>query len=192
MNLLCFPARSPTCNLEQHFAAMEARRWPSLGAGHDALPISSASAPRQGLEIINWISSDCGIGPKGSLARLHHHFDGVLDAVARVAQCPRQLVESKGVRVDEARVKALGAHERLRAMGGAAAFAANPVDIDVVAHEMRHVDQHGLVREGGEAHLAAAVEHAPGCVDGVGGTRALDDIIDALAAVQSQYGLNRI
>src|SRR5215813_4602094 len=78
-------------------------------------------------------------------ARLHHHLDRVLDAVLGVADRGRQVVEREGVGVDLAGVEALLAHESLGAMGRALAFAADAVDINVVAHDVRNVDRRLLV-----------------------------------------------
>src|SRR5262249_22314627 len=162
-----------------------------LMCGRSAAALS-ASALRQGFEFAHGIPSDCGKMPMPVLSRLYDHLDGVLDTVAGVAQRLRQLVEGEGVRVDKARVKALRPHQGLRTVGGAFALAANAVDVDVVANQIGHVDRHGLVREGGKAHLAAAVEHAPGGVDGAGRTGALNHIVHALAAIEPKHGLHRI
>src|SRR5215469_218115 len=120
-------------------------------------------------------------------ARLHHHLDRVLDAVLGVADRGRQVVEREGVGVDLAGVEALLAHERLGAMSRTLAFAADAVDVDVVAHDLGDIDRRLLVREGGEADLAAAVDHADCVVDGVGRARALEHVVDALAAVEPPH-----
>src|SRR5215468_9185658 len=119
--------------------------------------------------------------------RLNHHLDRVLDAVLGVADRGRQVVEREGVGVDLAGVEALLAHERLGAMSRTLAFAADAVDVDVVAHDLGDIDRRLLVREGGEADLAAAVDHAHRLVDGVGRARALEHVVDALAAVEPPH-----
>src|SRR6516162_7464007 len=124
--------------------------------------------------------------------RLHHHLDRVLDAVLGVADRGRQVVEREGVGVDLASIEALLAHESLGAMGRALAFAADAVDVDVVAHDLGDIDRRLLVREGGEADLAAAVDHAHRLVDGVGRARALEHVVDALAAVELAYRRDRV
>ena len=72
-------------------------------------------------------------------------------------------------------------------MGRALSFAANAIDVDVVAHDLRDVDRRLLVREGGEADFAAAVDHADRFVDGIGRARALEHIVDTLAAVEPAH-----
>src|SRR6516225_5204281 len=124
--------------------------------------------------------------------RLHHHLDRVLDAVLGVADRGRQVVEREGVGVDLGGVEALLAHESLGAMGRALAFAADAVDVDVVAHDLGDIDRRLLVREGGEADLAAAVDHAHRLVDGVGRARAFEHVVDALAAVELAYRRDRV
>src|SRR6516164_7272384 len=124
--------------------------------------------------------------------RLHHHLDRVLDAVLGVADRGRQVVEREGVGVDLGGVEALLAHESLGAVGRALAFAADAVDVDVVAHDLGDIDPRLLVREGGEADLAAAVDHAHGLVDGVGRARAFEHVVDALAAVEPAHRRDRV
>src|SRR5262249_7180455 len=91
------------------------------------------------------------------------------------------------VGVDLGRVEALLAHEGFGAVGRALAFAADAVDVDVVAHDLGDIDRRLLVREGGEADLAAAVDHADRLVDAVGRARALEHVVDALAAVEPPH-----
>ena len=51
-------------------------------------------------------------------------------------------------------------------MGRARALAAYTEHVDVVAHQVRHVDQRGIVRKRGEADLGdRAIQHAPCHVD---------------------------
>src|SRR5215471_15927032 len=125
-------------------------------------------------------------------ARLHHHLDRVLDPVLGVADRGRQVAEREGVGVDLGGVEALLAHESFGAMGRALAFAADTVDVDVVAHDLRDIDRRLLVREGCEADLAAAVDHAHRLVDGVGRARALEHIVDTLAVVEPAHRRNRV
>src|SRR5262252_9066231 len=124
--------------------------------------------------------------------RLHHHLDRVLDAVLGVADRGRQVVEREGVGVDLSGVVALLAHESFGAMGRALAFAADTIDVDIVAHDLGDIDRRLLVREGGEADLAAAVDHAHRLVDGVGRARALEHIVDTLAAVEPAHRRDRV
>src|SRR4029453_9364833 len=125
-------------------------------------------------------------------ARLHHHLDGIFDAVLGVADRGRQVVEREGVGVDLGGIEALLAHERFGAVRRALAFAANAVDVDVVAHDLCDIDRRLLVREGGEADFAATVDHADRLVDGVGRAGALRDVVDAVAAVDAAHRRNRI
>src|SRR5229473_8533173 len=117
-------------------------------------------------------------------ARLHHHLDRILDAVLGVADRRRQIVERERMGVDLGGVEAFLRHEGFGAMGRALALAADAVEIDVVAHDMGDVDRRLLVREGGEADLAAAIDHADRLVHGIGRARAFEDVVDALAAVE--------
>src|SRR5262250_1193407 len=93
-------------------------------------------------------------------ARLHHHLDRVLDPILGVADRGRQVVEREGVGVGLGGIEPLLGHEGLGAVGRALALAADAVEIDVVAHDVGDVDRRLLVRERGEADLAAAVDHA--------------------------------
>src|SRR5499433_3544877 len=120
------------------------------------------------------------------------HLVRGLDAVLGVADRGRQIVEREGVRMDLGGVEALLAHEGFGAVGRALAFAADAVDVDVVAHDLGDIDRRRLVREGGEADLAAAVDHAHRLVDGVGCARALEHVVDALAAVKPAHGRDRV
>src|SRR5229473_2714987 len=117
-------------------------------------------------------------------ARLHHHLDRILDAVLGVADRRRQIVERERMGVDLGGVEAFLRHEGFGAVGRALALAADAVEIDVVAHDVGDVDRRLLVREGGEADLAAAIDHADRLVDRIGRARAFDHVIDALAAVE--------
>src|SRR5215831_3481936 len=125
-------------------------------------------------------------------ARLHHYLDRILDAVLGVADRGRQVVEREGVGVDLGGVEALLAHEGFGAVGRALAFAADAIDVDVVAHDLGDIDRRLLVREGREADFAAAVDHADCVVDGVGRARALEHVVDALAAVELAYRRDRV
>src|SRR5205823_3091320 len=84
---------------------------------------------------------------------LHDHLDRVLDALARVSERPRQILESESVGVDLARIETFLRDQGGGAMGRTAAFAADAVDVNVVAHEMCHVDEHRLVRKRSKAQL---------------------------------------
>ena len=65
---------------------------------------------------------------------------------------------------------------------GAAALAANPVDVNVVFHQMREIGRHRVVRKSRQADLSAAVGHVNGLIDGGFGAGALHHIIRADAA----------
>ena len=94
--------------------------------------------------------------------------------------------------VDLSRIEALLRHQRRRAVGRAPALAADAVDVDVVAHEIRDVDRDRLVRKRGEAQLAAAVEHACRVVDRVrrGGT--FEHVVETVSAGETPDRLDRI
>ena len=94
--------------------------------------------------------------------------------------------------VDLGGVETLLRHESFGAMGRALSFAADAVEIDVVAHQIGHVDRDRLVRKGRKTDFAAAVEHAGGFIHRVGGTRAFDHVVDALAAGQPAHRLDRV
>ncbi len=125
-------------------------------------------------------------------ARLHHHLDRILDAVLGVADRGRQIVERERVRVDLGGVEAFLGHEGLGAMGRALALAADAVDVDVVAYDVGDVDRGLLVREGGKADLAAAVDHADRLIHRIGRARAFQHIVDTLAAVEPAHRLDRV
>src|SRR6201991_3065354 len=107
------------------------------------------------------------------------HLDGVFDPLARVQERGGQVGKRKGMRVNPCRVEPLFRHQRHRAPCGAAAFAANAVDIDIVLHEMSEIRRHRLVRECREADFSAAIGHMNGLIDGGFGAGALDHIIGA-------------
>src|SRR5262245_27975554 len=125
-------------------------------------------------------------------ARLHHHLDRIFAAVLGVADRGRQAGEREGVSVDLGGVAALLAHEGFGAVALALAFAADAVDVDVVAHDLGDIDRRLLVREGRKADFAAAVDHAHRLVDGVGRARALEYVVDTLAAVELAHRRDRI
>ena len=75
------------------------------------------------------------------------------------------------------RVESLFGHQRHGATGGAAAFTANAVDVDVILHQMREIDRNRTVRKCGETDLAAAVGHVNRMIDGGLGAGAFDHII---------------
>ena len=130
-------------------------------------------------------SGDVAIGysaaasDRARLAIGHHHLDGVLDPLAGVSQRRRQVGERKCMGVDFRRIEPLFRHQRHGAAGGAAAFAANAVDVDVVLHQMRDIHRHRFVRKCGQADLAAAIGHVDGLIDRRLGARAFDDIVRA-------------
>ena len=95
------------------------------------------------------------------------------------------------MRVHLGGVETLLRHERFGAVRGALALAADAVEVDVVAHDMGDVDFGLLAREGGEANLAAAIDHAGRFVDRVRRAGALDHVVDALAAVEPPHRFDR-
>ena len=68
--------------------------------------------------------------------------------------------------VDLGRIEALFRHQRHGTAGGAATFATDAIKIDVVLGELGNIQRDPLVRERGEADLAAAICHADGLLDG--------------------------
>src|SRR5690242_6270936 len=125
-------------------------------------------------------------------AGLHHHFDRVLDAILGVANGGREIFERERVRVNLGCVEALLVHECFGAVGRALAFAANAVDVDVVAHDMRDIDRGFAVRKRREAYLATAIDHLDRFIERVRSRRAFEHIIDALAAVEPFDGLDHV
>src|SRR3569833_1361276 len=117
-------------------------------------------------------------------ASLHHYLDGILDALAGVAQSLGKVFERESVRMHLGCVETLLRHERFRTMRGALAFAADAKDVDDVADEMGDIDFGRLAGESREADTATAVDHTRRFVDRVWSTRALDHVIDTLAAVE--------
>jgi hypothetical protein len=79
-----------------------------------------------------------------------------------------------------------------RTMGRTLALAPDAVDINVIAHNVGYIDRHFLMREGGKANAAAAVDHAHGVVDRAGRGRAFDNVVDAPAAIEFLDGRNDI
>src|SRR5713226_3774184 len=130
----------------------------------------------------------CGDAVDGRMAmRLDDDLDRILDAFAGVAQRGRKILECEGVGVNLGRIEALLRHERLGAMRGALAFAANAEHVDVVADEMGDIDFSRLAWEGGKTDPTTAIDHARRFVDRIRRARAFDDVVDALAAVQPPY-----
>src|ERR1043165_2541557 len=73
-------------------------------------------------------------------ARLHYHLNGVIDALARILDRRRQVFEREGVGVHFRRVETLLRHKGFGAMCRALALAADAVEINVVAHDVRDID----------------------------------------------------
>ena len=71
------------------------------------------------------------------------------------------------MRVDQCCVETLSPHEGFRAVGGAAALAADAEQIDVIAHDVADVDQGWVVRKGCEADFSPTIAHARRVVDRV-------------------------
>src|SRR5262245_58834823 len=89
-------------------------------------------------------------------------------------------------------VEALLLHESFGAMRRALAFPADAVNVDVVAHDMRDIYRHLLVRKRRKADAPAPVDHAHGVVYSAGRRRAFDNIVDAPAAVELFYFCNDV
>ena len=96
------------------------------------------------------------------------------------------------MRVNPCRIEPLFRHQRHRASRGAATFAANAVDIDVVFHEMSEIRRHRVVRKCGEADFPAAIGHMNGLVDRGFGAGALDHIIGADPAGELLDDVDRV
>src|SRR5882757_1564307 len=80
-----------------------------------------------------------GMRQRSHLSIGNDNLDRIVDPMTRIPQCGRQISEWERVSVNPGRVKALLGHQRHRAAGGAAAFAADAIGIDVVLDEMREV-----------------------------------------------------
>src|SRR5580658_9499456 len=94
-----------------------------------------------------------------SMPDLDDDLDRVVDALARIFERGRQLIESEAVGVDELGIEALLLHQSHGAMRGALTFAPDAINIDVVANEVGEIDRDGLMRESGETDAPAAVDH---------------------------------
>src|ERR1043165_1884199 len=97
---------------------------------------------------------------RGDAAGFDHDLAGIVDAILGVADRCRQIVERESMGVDLGGLEALLRHEGLGAVRRALALAANAIEINVVAHDVRDIDRCLLMRKRREAHLAAAVYHA--------------------------------
>src|SRR5439155_19414841 len=122
-----------------------------------------------------------------SPADLHDHLDRVLDALARIADRGRHLTEWEGVGVYEFRVEALLRHQSGGAVCRALALAANPKDVDVVAHEIGQIDRHRLGWKGREADAPAAIDHARRLIQRIGRPRTFEHILHALPPGQALH-----
>ena len=96
------------------------------------------------------------------------------------------------MRVDELGVEPPLRHQGRRAMGGAAAFAADAEHRNVIAHQLGDIDRHRLVGEADQANPSAAHHHVHAVVQAVGLSGAFDDIVNALAAGDALHRLDRI
>src|SRR5438477_3290515 len=92
----------------------------------------------------------------------------------------------------ELRIEALLRHQSGGAVSRALALAADPEDIDVVAHKIGEVDRHRLGWKGREADAPAAVDHARRLVQRIGRPRAFEDILHALPPGQALHRFHRI
>src|ERR1700722_19804071 len=81
------------------------------------------------------------------VARRHDYLDRIVDVFAGVAQRRGQVVQAECVGVDLCSIEAFLRHQRLGAVGGTFAFAADAVEVDVVAHDMGDVDRWRFVWE---------------------------------------------
>jgi hypothetical protein len=134
----------------------------------------------------------CSVGKHVRSSGRDNHLDGVFDAISCVAECGGQIGKRKRMGMDFRRVEPFFRHECHRAARGAATFAANAIDIDIVLDEVRDIGRHRLVRERGEADLAAAIGHVNGLIDRGLGACAFDDIIRADPAGELPYDTDRI
>ena len=96
-------------------------------------------------------SGDALLPHLGDAPRLDHDLDGVVDAVAGVVERGLKIGKREGVRVHRRCIKTLAGHQCHCTVGGAAPLAADAVDIDVVADDLRDIRLHLVVREGREA-----------------------------------------
>ena len=87
-------------------------------------------------------------------------LDGVLNPVAGVAERGRQVCERERMGVNFRRIEALFRHQRHRAACGAAALAANPVDVNIILHQMSQICGDGVVRKCRETDFPAATSIA--------------------------------
>src|SRR6516165_2874407 len=99
-------------------------------------PESSAST-----NSATWASRTCANKPgdrrcqRSSALGLDHNLDRVVDSLARIFESGGQLIERKGVGVNEPGVESPLLHQGHRPMRGALALAANPEDVDIFALE---------------------------------------------------------
>ena len=114
----------------------------------------------------------------------HNNLDRILDPVLGIAQRLLQIGHVESVGVDQGRIEPLLTHEGLGPVGRRLAFAADAVQVDVVAHQVGDINFIGLCREGRQADLAAAVDHQGCFIEPVRRTGAFDDIVDTFAAGQ--------
>src|SRR6516164_11492907 len=130
--------------------------------------------------------------PGSFLSDLHHDFDRIFDALARVSDGGWNFSERKGMSVDQLRVKPLLRHQSGRPVGGAPALAANTEYVNVIAHEISEIDRHRIGGKRGEANSPAAAHHSRSLVESVGRARALEHILHPLAAGNPLDGCNRL
>src|SRR5215472_4744606 len=121
---------------------------------------------------------------RGDAAGFDHNLDRIVDAILGVTDRGRQIVERESVGMDLGGVETLLRQESLGAVRCAFAFAADAIEVNVVAHDMGDVDRRFGVRERRQAHFAAAIDHIDRLVHRVRRAGAFDDIIDAFTAVE--------
>src|SRR6185437_16154899 len=94
--------------------------------------------------------------------------------------------------MDFRRIEALLLHEGFGAVGRTLSFTTDAVNINVVADDVSDVDRNFLMRKGGEADAAAAIDHTNRIVDGTGRSRAFDNIVDTFATIKLFHRRNHI
>src|SRR5580704_1391218 len=123
---------------------------------------------------------------------LYHDFDCILDPIFCIADRRRQILQRKRMRMDFRCVETPLRHERGGAMGRAFSLSANAEKINVVAHDVRDIDEAGFVREGSKTDLAATVEHVRSLTDRIRCAGTFDDIVGTGTAGDAPHCLNRI
>src|SRR3954468_13197859 len=188
-----FPEPAKTADISLSFTLLRRRRQPAPSTAAGSFPRPPAASLQLRAQSTRRTPRTAsggrphevlGLAVRGRLGVRDHDLDRVLHSIPRVADRLREVLHVEGVRVDDRRVEPLLAHERLGAVRRRLALAADPVEVDVVAHQVRNVDRDLVGGERREADLAAAVQHLGGLVDRVRRPRALQHEVDALAPGQ--------